>query len=190
LEGPKEGEAQVKVEEPVGPEPDKGPVTVEPVPEDAPTEPAAQPVPEGPPEPPKVESRPEASKEEAPPAEGKAAEKAPSFFQKLKGMLLGSPKEAAQEPPTTEAMPEEGPQQPDEVRPKVTEQPTEGPAPAVPKKFEDIPGVDQAMAQKLRDSGYLDIDELKEAIPDDLMMIEGISKEMAESICSNLKPSV
>jgi excinuclease UvrABC nuclease subunit len=43
------------------------------------------------------------------------------------------------------------------------------------------------MAQKLRDSGYMNMEELREAIPEDLMMIEGITKEMAESICAAVR---
>ncbi|MFW3145551.1 MAG: helix-hairpin-helix domain-containing protein [Thermoplasmatota archaeon] len=55
------------------------------------------------------------------------------------------------------------------------------------KEFEDIPGVSKKIAKLLRDSGYMNIDELKEAVPDDLMMIEGIGQKTAENICNAMK---
>lgn len=71
---------------------------------------------------------------------------------------------------------------PGEILPDVSAEP-----PVEIKEIEDVPGIDEAVAKKLRDAGYQDLSELREAVPEDLVLIEGIDKELAERICSALK---
>ncbi len=185
----KEGEPDIKANGTETVEPQPGSVTVEAVPEDAKKEDTAPPVPEPSPEVQPVALN-EAPKAETPPAEEKVQEKAPSFFQKIKGMVFGGPKEETPAPPKAETIPTPRDEKANEgttPQPPIEKAAEEGAVKDL-ERFEDIPGVDPSMAQKLRDSGYMNVAELREAIPDDLMMIEGITKEMAETICSAVKP--
>lgn len=185
----KEGEPNVKANGTETAEPQPGPVIVEAVPEDGKKEDTAPPVQEPSPEVQSVALN-EAPKAETPPAEEKVQEKAPSFFQKLKGMVFGGPKEETPAPTKVETIPIPSDEKANEgttPQPPIEKAVEEGAVKDL-ERFEDIPGVDPAMAQKLRDSGYMNVAELREAIPDDLMMIEGITKEMAETICSAVKP--
>lgn len=52
--------------------------------------------------------------------------------------------------------------------------------------FEEVPGINKRTAEALRNAGYLSIEELKEAVPEDLMMVEGIGRNTAEKICRSL----
>jgi len=72
---------------------------------------------------------------------------------------------------------------------KGPEEPERPPEEVEIKEIEDIPGIDPSVALKLRDAGYQNLDELKEAVPDDLVLVEGIERETAERICSALKKS-
>jgi DNA repair protein RadC len=170
-----------------------GNVTVEAVPEEAPKEGETPPAPEPSIEPPAAGAIEESKDKPLEPV-GTPLENKPSFFDKLKGMIFGGPKEETSAAPKVEPKVETLPE-PVEDGPKegTTQQPVVGETVAAggvtgPERFEDIPGVDAGMAQKLRDSGYMNVAELREAIPEDLMMIDGITKEMAESICSAVKP--
>ncbi|MBN1389604.1 MAG: helix-hairpin-helix domain-containing protein [Candidatus Thermoplasmatota archaeon] len=53
--------------------------------------------------------------------------------------------------------------------------------------FENIPGVNSKTAEALRKAGYLNIEELREAVPEDLIMIEGIGQKTAEKIYNSLR---
>ena len=48
-------------------------------------------------------------------------------------------------------------------------------------------GISVDVQEKLRSSGYLSVVELREAVPDDLMMIDGIDKDTAERICDAVR---
>ena len=56
-----------------------------------------------------------------------------------------------------------------------------------PKKEElQIEGVDAEKLKLIQDAGYQDTEELKEAIVEDLTMIEGIDEDTAKDIYSKL----
>ncbi len=141
-------------------------------------------------EPSSEEKPPEAAAAPAEAAGSPPAEPRPSFFQRMKEKLLGGKKaapEQAEEQPAP-AAPAEAPAAAGEAgteEQKLAEAAPEGKEPeekAAIERFEDIPGVTPEVATKLYGSGYLNVSELKEAIPDDLMMIDGIDRETAERI--------
>ncbi|MGA1819454.1 MAG: helix-hairpin-helix domain-containing protein [Thermoplasmatota archaeon] len=146
-----------------------------------------------------VEKAPEPVVEEEPPART-------SFFERIKQMFFGGAKKeegekkpeeeaAAKEeaPPEEEGSPEpvskEAPEPEEESAP--AKEPMVKELPPAEKKeikvFEDLPGVSKKIAEALRKAGYLNINELREAGPEDLVMIEGIGKKTAEKICVALK---
>jgi len=51
--------------------------------------------------------------------------------------------------------------------------------------FSEIPGLTPEKAMKLYDAGYTSIDHLKEADPEDLVVIEGITKHDARIVCEH-----
>ncbi len=55
-----------------------------------------------------------------------------------------------------------------------------------PQSLEEIEGLSEDIIKKLKESGYRDIDELKEATVEDLIMIEGIDEEMAKRILGSI----
>ncbi len=55
------------------------------------------------------------------------------------------------------------------------------------KDIHHIPGVDKKTADLLLSSGYMNLDELREAVPEDLMMIEGIDEDVAKFIYEVLR---
>ncbi len=55
------------------------------------------------------------------------------------------------------------------------------------KDIHHIPGVDKKTTDLLLSSGYMNLDELKEAVPEDLMMIEGIDEDTAKFIYEVLR---
>ncbi|MDG6225106.1 MAG: helix-hairpin-helix domain-containing protein [Candidatus Thermoplasmatota archaeon] len=54
--------------------------------------------------------------------------------------------------------------------------------------MEDIPGVGPEIIELLKGAGYRNLDELKEAVPEDLVLIKGIDMETAKMICGALHP--
>lgn len=52
--------------------------------------------------------------------------------------------------------------------------------------LEEIEGLNEEIIRKLKESGYRDIEELKEATVEDLIMIEGIDEETARKILSSI----
>ncbi|RLF02826.1 MAG: hypothetical protein DRJ64_08930 [Thermoprotei archaeon] len=54
------------------------------------------------------------------------------------------------------------------------------------ERFEDIEGVSEEIAKKLREGGYRNIEELREATVEDLIMIEGIDEELARKILNSI----
>jgi ribosomal protein S13 len=71
---------------------------------------------------------------------------------------------------------------------KKEEKKDEKPAEEVKKEELKIEGVDPEKLKLLSDAGYQDAEELKEAIVEDLTMIEGIDEDTAKEIYSKLHP--
>ncbi|MGA1849041.1 MAG: helix-hairpin-helix domain-containing protein [Thermoplasmatota archaeon] len=166
---------------------------------------------------PDEESKPEEVKaEEEPVTEEKvtgepeeAVKEEVGFFQRIKEMFFGKKVEpAAEEQPSLEEEPEglkEGPEEEmvldeDEADEEASKEPEEHIEETEPasgdeapemkgeiKEFEDIPGVSKKTAELLRNSGYLSLEELREAVPEDLVMIDGIGLKTAKKICDALK---
>jgi len=126
------------------------------------------------------------------------------FFQRIKEMFFGRKDETVSEetpaggekPEVTSGEPqeeilkeeEEGKEEnPSEVEP--LENPGEGSGKGSTSitEFEDIPGVSGKTADILRRSGYHSLDELREAVPEDLVMIDGIGEKTAKKICGALR---
>ncbi len=61
-----------------------------------------------------------------------------------------------------------------------------GPEQAKIESIEGIPGIKPEIAKKLMDAGYQNLDELREAVPEDLVLIPGIDLQTAQMICSAL----
>ena len=127
-----------------------------------------------------ADSAEEETSEEKEPSEEKGSEEEPSEEK-------GSSDE---EPPKDEEPAEEKPSR-DKEEPS-EEKPAEGkPEEKEPKlEIEDIhhiPGVDKKTADLLLSSGYVNLDELREAVPEDLMMIEGIDEDTAKFIYEVLR---
>ncbi|MGA1872982.1 MAG: helix-hairpin-helix domain-containing protein [Thermoplasmatota archaeon] len=129
-----------------------------------------------------------------------------SFMERIKQMLFGSSSEKDDKPeetPTEEesSAAEEGQGKSAETSSKeehLDESEPEASGEVVKEKvepkekkeyteFEAIPGVSGKIAEALTKAGYLSIDELKEAVPEDLEMIEGIGPKTAEKIYKALK---
>jgi hypothetical protein len=53
--------------------------------------------------------------------------------------------------------------------------------------IEEIPGIDAEIARKLKEASYNSVDELREAIPEDLTLIQGIDIDTARRICDAIK---
>jgi hypothetical protein len=147
----------------------------------------------------KPEEEKEEEAEEKPPEEEKeepSEEEAPkkSFLQALKEIIFGkkteeekSPEPAEEETKEEEPAEEEKEEPPEENSEDREEEPAdekdeigmEGPL--------KIKGIEVEVQEKLKSSGYLSVEELREAVPEDLTMIEGIDKETAERICNAVK---
>jgi len=210
------GEAEPKKEEPIEEEAlaeeetpapevieEEAPSEAEPA-EEAPKEEGEEMPSEKPPEPEKegseeVEKAPETAVQGETPAK-------PSFFERIKQMFFGGAKkeEGQEQPGEKEATPEGPPPEEEAAAEPVPEEASEpekeSPPPQEPKvkalppagegkikEFEDLPGVSKKTAEALRKAGYLNVDELREAVPEDLVMIEGIGPKTAEKICGALK---
>ncbi len=108
---------------------------------------------------------------------------------KIKGFLVKSPPEKKEGEQPGNEKPEEsvevtGSTGDDEPKP------TEYPSPSkeeVIEAYTKITGIDAELATKLYEAGYSTMVELKEAEVEDLVLIEGISKEQAEQISEGLK---
>jgi len=132
-------------------------------------------------------------KEEPPQPEGPGiTDKAVDFIKgtvgKIKGFLIKAPPEKKEDKPVSEQPPEQSV----EVTGAEGEEsePTEFPAPSkeeVIEAYAKIDGIDTETATKLYEAGYSAMGELKEAEAEDLVLIEGISKEQAENIVKGLK---
>jgi Holliday junction resolvasome RuvABC DNA-binding subunit len=185
-------------EEPSEEETDEPVEEVEEKPEETPEEISGE-EPEPKEEEPTEEPAPEEKEAEEP--EGIAKEEA-GFFQRIKEMFFGKKVEAAQEEqPAAEEQPEESMSKTEdemvldeeEVPQEAAEEPETTSGEEVQKvkskimEFEEIPGVSKKTAELLRSSGYLSLDELREAVPEDLVMIDGIGEKTAKKICDALK---
>jgi Holliday junction resolvasome RuvABC DNA-binding subunit len=157
------------------------------------------------------ESEPEEEKPvEEPTPEVEGDEKEPGepvkdeagFFQRIKEMFFGKKLEPTGEEPTVSEEEPEGAEgetkeemvldeeeAPQESEEEPEPNPEEGPQDLKGeiKEFEDIPRVSKKTAELLRNSGYLSLDELREAVPEDLVMIDGIGLKTAQKICDALK---
>lgn len=214
---PQEGGQQADAAANATPEPASAGTSAPPTPEDAkgaegPEGPAAQEQPQpavtveaGPEEPPKagpVTPSPEQPVTTAGAEAAPAPAPQPSFFQKLKGFFSGKKEEAKPEASlavTPTEVPKEGAGTAPEAAPVALEGQTAEAAPAGPGSevtapadnalinIHDIPGIEPVIADKLIDAGYLNVQELKEAVPEDLVMIDGIDMETAKKVCGSLK---
>jgi ERCC4-type nuclease len=191
---------EAPVEEEVVEEPAKEEVKEEEPPEEIKEEAPAE-------EPPKeeapAEEAPEEEKEEGEPSEVEETpseedppkEEEKSFLNKIKAMFFGGSKKEeskeedapAEDTPSEEAeaeqIEEDLPVEETATEETPSEEKVEESAAAPINDFEDIPGVSKKVAQQLKAAGYMDIDELKDAVPEDLTMIEGIGPKTAEKIC-------
>ena len=147
----------------------------------------------------KPEEEKEEEAEEKPPEEEKeepSEEEVPKkgFLQALKEIIFGKkseekPEEEKEEPPREEAEEET-------KEDESAEEEKEAPKEEEPGEEKDeigaegpfkLKGVEVEVQEKLKSSGYLSLKELREAVPEDLTMIEGIDKETAERICDAVK---
>ncbi len=119
-------------------------------------------------------------------------------YSKIKGFLVKSPpvkKEGEAAKP-----PDEQPSESVEVTGAPSDESEDAPKPegeapaaepgteeAVLESFEKIAGIDKDLASKLYEAGYGTMAELKEAEVDDLILIDGITPEMAKQIFEGLK---
>ena len=151
----------------------------------------------------------EEPEEEEPPEEEPSVEKPKEtgFLAKLKGMFSGKEEEPGEGKTEEEVEEEPGEEKPqgeveeetaeeEKSEEEVEEEPEEEEAPpeaeaeepeeeeteAEITDFHDIPGIDDEMAERIEEAGYLNMDELKEAVWEDLTYIEGIDEEMAKKI--------
>jgi DNA repair protein RadA len=62
--------------------------------------------------------------------------------------------------------------------------------PTVPKELEDLPGVGEAIAEKLRTAGYGEINSIAAAIPAELAEVADISIDAATKIIAKAKDSI
>lgn len=127
----------------------------------------------------KPEAKSEDKKEEKPTDAPKTPEKkGPGFFQRLMAPLSNIFKKKSQETPAKKE---------DEIKVEVQDKGTT----VIELKGEDftsIPGVTPDIATRLRQAGYQNVSELKEAIDEDLAMIEGIDEATAKAIIAALHP--
>lgn len=127
----------------------------------------------------------EVAQDTTPPQEKKG------FFQTWKEKIFGTKKEEEPSPDEPKVI-EEGVKEDLEATPE--------PSPGVPVQEEPLKEDDAGMdgpfklrnisleiQEKLSSSGYLTIEELREAVIDDLTMIDGIDMETAERICNAVK---
>jgi ERCC4-type nuclease len=113
--------------------------------------------------------------EDAPKSQDK---KEPGFFQRLIAPLSNIFKKKPIEAPAKKE---------DEIKVEVQDKGTT----VIELKGEDftsIPGVTPQIATQLRQAGYQNVSELKEAITEDLVMIEGIDEATAKAIIAALHP--
>ena len=126
---------------------------------------------------------PEGPAEEAEPKEDKASDEESVEGPEAEGKEEGE--ETSEEKPVEEGPKEEAPveekKEPSEAKPEKEEPRLEI------KDIHHIPGVDKKIADLLLASGYMNLEELKEAVPEDLMMVEGIDEEMARYIYEVLR---
>lgn len=182
------------------PEPEKG--LAEPVEEEQAEKPAhAVPSPQE-----EVEQRPEAPSEKEEPKEGLMDRIKRFFSKKPSGPEAGSDSGTLKEEDHAEAASEkeekEGPEgispenkgdvpEEDKAEEEVSVQEPVVEAPEPPPEIdsmEDIPGVGPEIIELLKGAGYRNLDELKEAVPEDLVLIKGIDMETAKMICGALHP--
>ena len=141
-------------------------------------------------------------KEEEPVEEEKAEEEPVEekeevgFFQKIKNLFGGKkeeePVEEKEEEVVEEEKAEEEPVEVKEEEPVKEKEPESEPEEKKEKKAPGngplgLKGIAKKTQQKLLDSGYLTVDELKEAEPEDLTMIDGIDMKTAKRICNAAK---
>ncbi|MBN1538764.1 MAG: hypothetical protein JW939_01360, partial [Candidatus Thermoplasmatota archaeon] len=161
------------------------------------------------------EDKIDGEKEDGEQVKGSEEEQVPpqkkGFMERIKEMIFGKGREGEAEKSetsieeasavpvevaTAEETPVEGTVEEEEIeKPAGEEQTDETPSveemKEVEKKeytaFEEVPGISKKTAEALRNAGYLSIEELMEAVPEDLMMVEGIGRITAEKICRSLK---
>jgi ERCC4-type nuclease len=131
----------------------------------------------------------EPAQPEGPGITDKAVDFIKGTVTKIKGFLVKSPPEKKE----GEGASAETPEQSVEVTGATGEdesKPIEYPPPTkeeVIEAYAKIDGIDTELATKLYEVGYSTLGELKEAETEDLVLIEGISKEQAEKISEGLK---
>ena len=125
------------------------------------------------------------------------------FFHKITNMFSGGKKvqepsedEKEEEPSEEEPSVEEGPSDEGDATGEEEQPAEEDDVPEEPVKEEKeeagigplgIAGISVNIQEKLVSAGYHNVDEIKEAVPSDLMMIEGVGKKTAERICDAVK---
>ena len=119
------------------------------------------------------------------------------FFHKIKNMFSGGKKDQEPSEDEKEEEPsEEGPSDEGEATGEEEQPAEEDDVPEEPVKEEKeeagigplgIAGISVNIQEKLVSAGYHNVDEIKEAVPSDLMMIEGVGKKTAERICDAVK---
>ena len=100
----------------------------------------------------------------------------------------GSEEEPSEEKGSSDEEPAEEKPSRDKEEPSEDKPAEEDEAPKL--EIEDIhhiPGVDKKTVDLLLSSGYVNLDELREAVPEDLMMIEGIDEDTAKFIYEVLR---
>jgi predicted flap endonuclease-1-like 5' DNA nuclease len=114
------------------------------------------------------------------------------FFDKIRSMFKRPAAQSAPASPADEAPKEpEKPAEASAAGPEVQAAPASS-AVAVEHRsapinsIEEIPDIGPGIADKLRKAGYNNVDELREAVPEDLVLIEGIDIETAKRICAAL----
>jgi len=109
---------------------------------------------------------------------GKEEKKEPGFFQRLIAPLANIFKKKPEEAPAKKEP---------EIKVEVHEKDTTV-IELTGEDFTTLPGVTPETAGRLRQAGYQNISELKEAIAEDLAMIDGIDEATAKAIISALHP--
>jgi DNA uptake protein ComE-like DNA-binding protein len=134
---------------------------------------------------------PEEPKPEGPGITDKAMDFIKGTVSKIKGFLIKSPpeKKVEEEPKEEKKEPEQSVEvsgAPAEEESKSADYPSSTKDEVI-EAYSKVDGIDTELATKLYEAGYGSMNELKEAEPEDLVLIEGISKDQSEQICEGLK---
>jgi hypothetical protein len=148
-------------------------------------------------EPPGEEKTAEEAKPEQPvtSAQASTAPEQPKqgFFGRIFSVFKKAPAPAAPAAPAGEAAKDQetpkGPVGPAQPQPGPETSPPAGSGQTISQigSLEEIPGIDAEVIRRLKEASYNSVDELREAIPEDLTLIQGIDIETARRICDAIK---